>query len=499
MRIPRAILGHAIGIVGLPLLAASCSSSSNGATSSNTDAGENGLDSSISSDGSTGDDSGPHCASRPAAGTLPADVAAIIATKCDTCHSSPPKNHAPFPIENYTDVNATDPYAPYTGQPIWEVIGTVIQPNATPHMPFGNAPQLSAQQLQTLTQWSQNCGLPAGSTGADGGAGGNILVADQYNNRVIEVTRAGDIVFSFGDGSSTPGPTSVVAPNDAERLPNGRTLISGTGGPEPTCPNMDGGACCPNDGGVCADNRVIIVDDATGSIVWQYGPTELSSPVAAVLVPTSGGPHILITDQGNNRVIEVDEAAVDAGASNPIVWQFPPLADASAAQMLSTPNSAERLANGNTLIADEGGNRVIEVQNDGAIVWQYPTTIDPTVLSQPAFASRLPNGNTLIADSMNNRILEVTQGLVATVLYSTAMRNPMNPTPLPTRAVRLANGDTLIADQGNDQVIEIDSTPAHDIVFSYGQLGIFGNAPGQLSSPYDAKVVGDFTGLTPPM
>jgi hypothetical protein len=65
--------------------------------------------------------------------------------------------------------------------------------------------------------------------------------------------------------------------------------------------------------------------------------------------------------------------------------------------------------------------------------------------------------------------------------------------------VQLANGDILISDQLDDQVIEIDSTPAHAIVFSYGQLGVAGAGAGQLNGPYDAKAVGDYTGLTPPM
>jgi hypothetical protein len=41
-----------------------------------------------------------------------------------------------------------------------------------------------------------------------------------------------------------------------------------------------------------------------------------------------------------------------------------------------------RLPNGDTLIADTGNNRVIEVSAAGKIVWQMPT-------EQPLFAERL--------------------------------------------------------------------------------------------------------------
>jgi outer membrane protein assembly factor BamB len=330
----------------------------------------------------------------------------------------------------------------------------------------------------------------------DSGVTGNVLIADQFNNRVIEITRRGDIVWSFGDGNNAPGPTSTVAPNDAERLPNGETLIAGTGAPPGTEPG------CPADGGGCPDNRVIIVDDATGAIVWQYGadggvsgagPGQLSAPAAAVLVPTASGDHVLITDQSNARILEIDRA------TKATVWQFPP-ASPTAVQTLSGPNSAERLASGNTLIADQGGNRVVEVTTDGSVVWQYPVVLDTALLDTPAFASRLPSGNTLIVDSNNDRVLEIDTASPPTVVwtYSTASRTTRGST-LPTGAVRLANGHTLITETFEDQVIEIDDTPQQNVVYTHGGLGVAGNGANELNQAYDAKVIGDFTGLTPPM
>jgi hypothetical protein len=62
--------------------------------------------------------------------------------------------------------------------------------------------------------------------------------------------------------------------------------------------------------------------------------------------------------------------------------------------------------------------------------------------------------------------------------------------------VRLRNGNTLISDQFNDQVIEINR--GKTIVFVQGKIGFGGNGFNQLNGPYDAKVVGDYTGLTPP-
>jgi hypothetical protein len=66
----------------------------------------------------------------------------------------------------------------------------------------------------------------------------------------------------------------------------------------------------------------------------------------------------------------------------------------------------------------------------------------------------------------------------------------------PTRAVRLRNGKTLISDQFNNQVIEIDRDK--EIIFVQGKIAVTGHGFGLLNGPYDAKVVGDYTGLTRP-
>ena len=317
-------------------------------------------------------------------------------------------------------------------------------------------------------------------------APGNILIADQFNNRVVEVDSSHHVVWHFGNGSSVAGPHSIVGTNDAERVGD-LTLISGTGTPagaDPSCTNTNG----------CPDNRVILVDRA-GRIVWQYGaagvtgsgPNELNTPVQATALP---GGDVLITDQANERVIEVTP---DHG----IVWQYGTTGVTGAGpNQLNNPNSAELLANGHVLIADENNNRVIEVTRRHHTVWSYGSPNDTTTLNGAAFASRLPNGNTLITDSNNNRVVEVTHQKTVVFTYVTNTRPGSIAQPLPTRAVRRANGDTLISDQFNDQVIEINAAGA--IVFTQGQIQTDGTAFDQLNAPYDAKVIGDFTGLTPP-
>jgi hypothetical protein len=197
------------------------------------------------------------------------------------------------------------------------------------------------------------------------------------------------------------------------------------------------------------------------------------------------------TDQGNHRVIIVNRA-------KKIVWQYGKTgAPGVAAGRLNNPNSAEMLPNGHVLISDESNNRVIEViRSNKHIAWQYGSPNATSTLNAPAFASRLPNGTTLISDSANNRIVEVTKAKKVVWVYPTNTRAGSVTDPIPTRAVRLRNGWTLISDQFNHQVIAV--TRAKQIVWKYGTVGVAGASAGMLNAPYDAKSVGDYTGLTEP-
>src|SRR5580704_4372768 len=259
---------------------------------------------------------------------------------------------------------------------------------------------------------------------------GNIIIADQYNNRVVEVDRAmHKVVWSFGDGSDIPGPHSVVGVNDVERF-GPLTLISGTGTP----PGAPG---CSDTVNGCPDNRVFLVDMA-GRILWQYGQAgvtgsgdnQLNTPVQAAFLsgfPGHPGFHVIIADQGNQRIIAVN---VFTGK---IVWQYGTTGVAgNGPNQLNNPNSAEVLESGNILIADESNNRVIEVTPAGSIV--KTLTIGGS-LNGAAFASRLPNEHTLISDAGNNRIVEVDSTDHIVWQYVTNNGANSNPNPQPTRGI----------------------------------------------------------------
>jgi hypothetical protein len=62
------------------------------------------------------------------------------------------------------------------------------------------------------------------------------------------------------------------------------------------------------------------------------------------------------------------------------------------------PFTAIRLKNGNTLIACTNGNRIIEVDADGKIVWSVANAdLNESLFNDACGAQRLPNGNTVIS------------------------------------------------------------------------------------------------------
>ncbi len=312
---------------------------------------------------------------------------------------------------------------------------------------------------------------------------GDILISDQFNNRVIEIDPAGHIVWQFGKGPNDLSAASPIGVNDALRV-GPLTLISGTGAPAGTEPGCPAG---------CADNRVFLTT-RDGHIVWQYGTfgvtgsgwNQLNTPVQATVTPRG---TVLIADQGNQRIIEVD-------ARKNILWQYGQTGVAGAGpNQLNNPNSVEQLDEGLYLIADESNNRAIVVNRAHAILATF--TAGGT-LNGVAFASRLPGGNILITDSNNNRVVEVTAHDQVVWAYSTNGQPGSNPNPLPTRAIRTRTGETVISDQFNHRVIVVSR--AGQIIRQYGVLNLTGfgatSAAQGLNAPYDAKVIRDNTGLT---
>lgn len=142
------------------------------------------------------------------------------------------------------------------------------------------------------------------------------------------------MVVEFGpDGKQVWG--FVRAANDvaaARRLPNGDTVVLTTGQAGPNCLRLD------------AKGKEVGKAVTLGRVPQQS--THYALAVA-------GDDKVLIGEPG--QVGEYDLATGKLG------WKYE----------IAGPTSVQRLVNGNTLIASLGGNRAVEVDPAGQVVWEY--------------------------------------------------------------------------------------------------------------------------------
>jgi len=132
-----------------------------------------------------------------------------------------------------------------------------------------------------------------------------------------------------------------------------------------------------------------------GEIVWQLDG--LKWPWKAQRL---GNGNTLIADAGQNRVYEVNPEKQEVWAVDNLGPEKNELFDGLG------PVYVQRIANGNTLISIRAISKVIEVDRSGSVVWE----VGDDIVKTPYSAVRLKNGNTLIADGGNHRIIEVTPG-----------------------------------------------------------------------------------------
>jgi len=182
----------------------------------------------------------------------------------------------------------------------------------------------------------------------------HLLIADIVADQVFVVNTETGIVewlwdaqgeFPLEGGGSYPGDWAHI--NDVSLLEDGRVMVS--------LRNQD---------------QVVFIDPGTGvEDDWTLGAEDdhdvMFEQHNPDYVPASrGGPAVVVADSENGRVEEFRR--VDGEWER--TWEW-------ADDRMQWPRDADRLPDGNTLIADTHGKRVFEVAPDGEIVWQVPTTL----------------------------------------------------------------------------------------------------------------------------
>ncbi len=352
---------------------------------------------------------------------------------------------------------------------------------------------------------------------------GNTLIADTGNHRIIEVNEGGEIVWQYGNhanrlgGGQGSGANQLSEPAAAVRLDSGGLLIADTGNQrvlevDPMKniqwhyrPGAVKGGTAVRDPQAVAragEGRTLIAGrtgaievDADIKVLWEYhygtgtreplvAAWEAANTPGATREPTGSAPlsgaqdlpvnlpaTFIIVDRVRSKLVEVDR-------KQNVVWQFTGSVGGER-NRIEHPHYGARLANGNTLVADTGHHRVVEVR-ENAIVWQFGKRAEEggtaKHLSQPRSAERTPNGTILIADFGNRRVMEVNAAQESVWRKDNLVA--------PVYAAKLPRGNVIIVDWGAHVVLEVDERGMP--VWQYGQMGNNGKGPNQLFHPEHA-------------
>ena len=187
---------------------------------------------------------------------------------------------------------------------------------------------------------------------------------------------------------------------------------------------------------VTGERLIAFVADSSGEQLAVTAPLLGSATVPLARVAHAelgvGGGALwgftLIADYSDNRIVEVDDQGRVVFVLEEIFGAW----------------DAECLDNGNLLITEFSVSRVQEVDRKGKAVWVFED------LKNPYDADRLSNGNTLIADTFGSRVIEVNHEGKIVWAFDKDIR--------PFDCDRLANGNTLISDVLKDRVIEVSQS-----------------------------------------
>jgi acetyl esterase/lipase len=192
---------------------------------------------------------------------------------------------------------------------------------------------------------------------------GHTLYTIGPERKVVEVDADGKRVWECCEG--------LAHPLAAQRLGNGNTLI-----------------------GDARAGKVIEVDRA-GKVVWQYASPDIANMRMRNSKRTSSG-TTLICVEAEAKVIEVDR-------DGKIVWSWQAPGDTKVRRLYQ----AVRLANGNTRMSISDPGEVVEVNPKGEIVRSIGGAKMDIQMGWASGHDEFPNGNVLISDYTGRRLLEV--------------------------------------------------------------------------------------------
>lgn len=185
------------------------------------------------------------------------------------------------------------------------------------------------------------------------------------------------------------------------------------------------------------NHRVLSVRDGSAHVAVEPRDTSLTCPTSAVRVD---GGRLLVCDAGHRRVVELD-------ADGRVAWQFGD--EGIGEHALSFPRSVEMTPDGGCLIADTANDRVVVQRGAQTHVWP---TLGAAQLFWPRCARITPAGTLLVADGRNSRVVEVSpDGQLLNELRAVELEGGLSLSD-PHDARLLADGTVLVTDASIDLV-----------------------------------------------
>ena len=288
---------------------------------------------------------------------------------------------------------------------------------------------------------------------------GGLLIADRGNGRLLVVTDAGKVVWTFPGPKSLPAGQRFAA-DDAFISPDGRTIVA-------------------ND----EQHQVIDrIDIATRRVIWQYGrydrlgsaPGRLHTPDDAY--PLANG-DIVVADIRNCRILEIapSKRIVRQWGRTGACSDHPP-------RSFAEPNGDTPLPDGGLLITEIRGSRVVRLRADGHVVFDVHAPV-----TYPSDAQLEPDGSILVVDYASPGAI-VRLSPAGRVLWRYAIPRGTRALDHPSLAVPLADGTIVLNDDQRDRVVVID--PRTDrIVWQYGTTDRAGRTAGHLKIPDGVDVL----------
>jgi DNA-binding beta-propeller fold protein YncE len=292
-----------------------------------------------------------------------------------------------------------------------------------------------------------------------------VVIADRRNNRLIEVTPEGRIVWEF----PSPSLDFYRGNEDVNFSPDGRYLAVSE-----------------------EDNYdVHLVDYERRALVWTYGTPDVRGSGPGLLDYPDDA-HVLedgtflTADIRNCRVLIIDPR------TNQIVteWGRPGDCRHDPPRRLGSPNGATPLDDGDILVTEIRGAWISRLTRAGTVVWsvqapgvRYPSDAFPTAEGQVIVADFVRPGRVVIFDPLTRRV---------TWRYEMASGEAMLDHPSLARELP-GTGDVIVADDWRERVVVIDrGTKA--IIWQYGVTDRKGHTPGYLNYPdgFDLDVFRDW-------